>query len=400
MTEKKGFSSKEGIEGEMRAIIHQSEGILKEIHDVIETTIHQTSESIKTTNLIGSLLIALVVIGFALYLSLNITRTLEGFIRTLKNISETGNLTLRVDEKGHDEIAEVGTTFNAMLADFQEIVKRLHIASADLTQYSLQFMTIRDATFSNVEKQQMETEQVSTAVTEMSATARTIAGNTTRTADSAQQANEVTLEGKRIMDATVTSTNALEEVINNASVVIQQLGDDSNSIGSILDVIRGIAEQTNLLALNAAIEAARAGEQGRGFAVVADEVRTLAQKTQDSISEIEAMITSLQSGSARAIEAITQGKESVSSNVEQINAAGATLVNIVSELDAINQMSHENASATEEQSAVAEEVNKNVVAIRDLGSQIIDNVEELKESSTQVGILSSSMEELVQRFEA
>ena len=246
----------------------------------------------------------------------------------------------------------------------------------------------------------METEQVLIAMTQMSASAQDIAGNTTSTAEAAEQANIVTREGKVLLDQAIGSTNELVVVINNANQVIQQLGEDSNSIGGILDVIRGIAEQTNLLALNAAIEAARAGEQGRGFAVVADEVRTLAQKTQDSISEIEAMIVSLQNGSAKAIQAITKGKEGVSNNVEQVCGSGQSLTSIVKELDSINEMSRENASATEKQSIVAEEVNNNVVKIKNLSSQIVDNIELLKHSSDQISGLSSNMEVLIKRFKA
>ena len=399
LTEKKGFDSKKGILGEMRSIVHRSEELLKKMNIKIESDIQSTSDSIRTINLIASLLIAAVVIVFTFYVSQTISRSLSHFVKTLQKISLTGNLTLRVEDKGRDEIAQVGSILNKMLADFQTIIQKLHITSADLSTYSLQFASIRENTFSRIEQQQSETGQVSTAMTEMTATALNIAQNTTNTAKAAQQANTVTTEGKNIVDTAINSTQSLEQVINNASIVIQQLGEDSNSIGGILDVIRGIAEQTNLLALNAAIEAARAGEQGRGFAVVADEVRTLAQKTQESISEIETMITSLQNGSDRAVEAISKGKDGVTDNVSQIALAGNTLNTIVTELNSINQMSQENASATKELSIVAEEVNINVVAIKDIGSQIVENIEQLKESSSKMSVLSTDMEVLVKRYQ-
>jgi methyl-accepting chemotaxis protein len=399
LAEKKGFDAKSGILGQMRSTIHQSEDIITKSSKTIEATITDSMKSIERVNLIVALMIAAIIIVFTYLVGRSINRPLESFIKTMKEISATGNLTQRVDDNGNDEIAEVGKTLNALLSEFQNIVQRLHVASADLTQYARQFMSIREETFDSVEKQQIETHEVSHAMTEMSSAAKHISSNTIKTADAAEQANDVTNDGKAIVDQSISSTRNLETIINNASVVIQQLGDDSNSIGSILDVIRGIAEQTNLLALNAAIEAARAGEQGRGFAVVADEVRTLAQKTQDSISEIEAMITSLQNGSHKAIDAINQGKEGVSKNVEQIASAGDSLSNIVLELNDINRMSQENAAATEEQSAVAEEVNNNVVMIKELGSQIVDKIELLKEYSDKMGALSASMEELVKRFE-
>lgn len=400
LTEKKGFGPKLGVLGEMRHTIHQSEELLKQMSSQIEETIQSMSDSIQTMNLIISLVIALVIISFTLFSAQTIIRSLAGFLETLKEVSHTGNLALRVDVQGNDEISEVGVTLNKMLSEFQEIVQRLQIASADLSEYSQQFMSIRTNTFNNVEKQQLETEQVSIAMTELSTSARNIAQNTTLTAEASKQANTISNEGKSIVDSSIHSTQSLESVINNASHVIQKLGEDSNSIGGILEVIRGIAEQTNLLALNAAIEAARAGEQGRGFAVVADEVRTLAQKTQDSISEIEAMISSLQNGSNMAIEAITQGKEGVTSNVKQIGKAGDSLVTIVTELNSINQMSQENVVATEAQSAVAEDVNKSVLAIKELGSLMVENIEQLKQSGDKISTLSTDMEEMVKRFHA
>ena len=399
LTEKKGFDSKKGVLGEMRSTIHRSEALLENIHLIIKDDVKSTSDSIQTINLIASLLIAALIIGFAFFVSQTISRSLSGFIKTLEEICRTGNLTLRVEDKGNDEVSQVGISLNKMLADFQEIIQKLNITSTDLSQYSVQFTSIREKTFDNVERQQIETQQVSTAMTQMSASAMNIADNTTSTAEAAQQANTIANEGRSIVETTINSTQSLAQVINNASTVIQQLGEDSKSIGSILDVIRGIAEQTNLLALNAAIEAARAGEQGRGFAVVADEVRTLAQKTQESISEIEAMISNLQSGSNKAIEAIAEGKNDVSDNVSQISLAGNTLNTIVTELNSINQMSQKNAAATKQQSVVAEEVNTNVIIIKDLGSHIIDSVEQLKESSNKIGLISVGMEDLVKRFQ-
>jgi len=400
LMKKNGLSPKLGIMGEMRKIVHQSEDVFKLTNIAIKEKIDGSIATINTINLIVSILISLLVVSFTLYISQSVTRTLAAFVDTLKTICDTGNLTYRVDDKGKDEIAEVGKTLNKMLSSFQKIVKHLHSSSNDLSNYSSQFMSIRENTFDSVKKQQRETEHVSSSMIEMSASAQNIADNTNQTAEAARQANTISGKGKKIVDQSIQSTQNLESIINNASSVIKQLGEDSNSIGSILDVIRGIAEQTNLLALNAAIEAARAGEQGRGFAVVADEVRMLAQKTQDSISEIEAMIIRLQGGASNAIEAITEGKKGVSENVAKISCAGESLTTIVTELDSIGQKSQENAMATKEQSTVAEEVSKNVVEIKNLGELIVENIEQLKLSSDQMNNLSSEMEDLVKRFQA
>ncbi len=396
--EQKGLDAESGILGNMRSTIHKSEALLKKYHQIIQNSINKTENSIQTRNILASLVITLIVIAFTLYLSRTITQSLNNFINTLQRLYDTGDLSLRTQSSGNDEIAQVGNMLNKMLSQFQTIIQRLHSASSELNQTAQQFMTLREATFKNVDDQQIETEKVSQSITDMSVSAKLIAQNTTQTAEAAKKGNKVSNEGKHLVDNAIKSSLELEAIINNASQVIQQLGEDSNSISSILDVIRGIAEQTNLLALNAAIEAARAGEQGRGFAVVADEVRTLAQKTQDSISEIETMISVLQAGSTSAIEAIVQGKESVGNNVVQINQAGETLNVIVSELDIIANMSLENASATDAQSIHAEEVNKNVITIKTLGKDILHNVEQLKEASDRMNTLSSDMSEMVRNF--
>ncbi len=399
LTEKKGLTPEKGLLGVMRNTIHKSEKLLQETQQVIKAKIQSTSDSIQTINLIASLLIAIVVVAFTFFVTQTITRSLSGFIKTLQDICSTGNLTLRVNEKGSDEISLVGSGLNDLLREFQTIIQNLHTTSSNLTQYSAQFSTIREKTLHSVEQQQIGTEQVSTAMTEMSSSAEEIDHNTTKTAETAEQANNVAHEGKNIVDNAIDSTRSLELIINNANTVIEKLGEDSSSIGGILDVIRGIAEQTNLLALNAAIEAARAGEQGRGFAVVADEVRTLAQKTQESISEIESMISKLQNGSHKAIDSISEGKNGVSSNVSQISMAGDSLNTIVTELNSINQMSQENANATRQQSTVAREVNNNIAAIKELGAKIVSSVEQFKESSTNMGLLSVEMNNIVKRFQ-
>lgn len=396
--EQKGINPKSGILGKMRSTIHKSEDLLKNYHRTIEASINNTEASIKINNTIASLIVAIFVIGFTLYLSRTITQSLNEFFKTLQKICETGDLSLRTKNSTKDEISQVGTTLNQMLSQFQGIIQHLHNVSSELNQSSQQFMSIRKDTFKKVEDQQLETEKVSHSIVDMTVSAKQIAENTTQTAEAAKKGNKVSNDGKSLVYSTIDSSKELEKIINNASNVIQQLGEDSNSISSILDVIRGIAEQTNLLALNAAIEAARAGEQGRGFAVVADEVRTLAQKTQDSISEIESMISILQSGSDSAIQAISQGKESVANNVSQINKAGETLNIIVSELDIIAEMSMDNANATDQQSVHAEEVNKNVTTIKVLGKDIIGNVEQLEMASDQMARLSTEMEEMVKGF--
>lgn len=399
LIEKKGFSSTSGILGDMRNTVHQSEDLLKKINISIEEGIKQKTASMQTFNLIASLFIASFVVAFTIYLQKKISHSLASFIKMVQDISKTNNLTLRVNEKGNDEFAQVGTALNTMLSEFQQIIQRIHNTTSDLNQHSQQFISVRKNIINRVEQQQKNTEQASIAIVQMSGSAKEIAQNAMLTSQEAQQANNITNKGKVIVDKSIESTQSLEQVINNTSIVIEQLDEDSNKINSILDVIGGIAEQTNLLALNAAIEAARAGEQGRGFAVVADEVRTLAQKTQDSIAEIEAMISSLQNGSDKAIKAISQGKSGMSNTVEQITHAGDSLNLIVTKLNAINKMSNDNSSATEAQSVVAEQINNNVTDIKNMGELIVENIEQLVQSSDEIAMLSNDMKEQVKHFQ-
>ena len=219
-------------------------------------------------------------------------------------------------------------------------------------------------------EQKDEVDKVATAMTQMSATVHEVARNATEAAEAAQRADEETSKGKMVVSQAIEAIDLLANEVNEAAQVIHRLEQDSDEIGAVLDVIRGIAEQTNLLALNAAIEAARAGEQGRGFAVVADEVRTLAQRTQQSTQEIQNMIERLQSGAQDAVKAMEQGRSRAQVGVEQAAEAGTSLETIAQAVGTISDMNTQIATAAEEQSVVAEEINLNIVTISDMADKI------------------------------
>lgn len=247
-------------------------------------------------------------------------------------------------------------------------------------------------------KQQSEISQVATAMNEMHATASEVARSASLAAEAAHHADQEAVVGRDVSLQTIEAIESLASAVEHATGVIESLAKDSEEIGSVLDVIKGIADQTNLLALNAAIEAARAGEAGRGFAVVADEVRTLALRTQKSTQEINDTVEHLQRGAAQAVEAMATGRTQARAGVEQTLKTTACLESIVKAISTINNMNVQIASAAEEQSAVSEEITRSVVAINDLTNETTDGALQTTEASQDVARLASALQEMLRQF--
>ena len=309
------------------------------------------------------------------------------------------DLTGQVPQTGTED--EVGRLASAIEAMQGKLVRRVQeIAEVSQRVYSaVETMTaVADHTRSGVEQQRSETDQVATAMNEMTATVHEVARNTAAAANAASQADTEVNSGSQVVRETIRSIERLADGVRKGAEVIGRLEDDSDNIGAVLDVIKGIAEQTNLLALNAAIEAARAGEQGRGFAVVADEVRTLAQRTQKSTQEIQQMIEKLQQGAREAVQVMEQGRSQAEASVAQATQAGRSLDSIHSAVSTIHDMSTQIASAAEEQSSVAEEINRNIVNISQIVDQSADGVVQTAEAGEQLGRLAEQLQGVVQRF--
>ena len=310
----------------------------------------------------------------------------------------SGDLTHQVSYESDDEFGQMANDLNNAVSTQRQMISHVLNTVEQLATAGEELSAVTDQTTRTVSEQRSQTEQVATAMNEMTATVQEVAGNITQTADAAHEADAETQEGATVVQEAVEKINTLAQQIETSAQTIAEVEKNSEAISAVLDVIRGIAEQTNLLALNAAIEAARAGEQGRGFAVVADEVRTLAGRTQQSTEEINEMIEKLQSGSRRAVEVMEQSREQSQSAVEYAARSGDALRTISDAVQKISQMSAQIASAAEEQRAVSEEINRNIVHINDLAEQTASGAEETATASQDLSRMASDLQGLVMQF--
>ncbi len=298
-----------------------------------------------------------------------------------------------------DEVGAMTLAIKMIASELRAVVGRINDSSLHLKGSAESLAGSIEHTSERVNEQQTQTDMVATAMNEMSATVQEVARNAAYAADRTAEAQHFAGKGRSVVDETIQSIRDVSEGVEQAAGVINQLNDDATRIGTVVDVIRGIAEQTNLLALNAAIEAARAGEQGRGFAVVADEVRTLAQRTQQSTQEIQNMVERLQTGVNEAVDVMGQGTRKTEVSVQCATAAGNALEDIARTISEISDMNLQIATAAEEQSAVAEEINRNVATINELGQGTADEARHNGEISQQLIDEAQRQQQLVAQFQ-
>ncbi len=303
----------------------------------------------------------------------------------------TGNLGVRIQLGVKDELATIEVAVNHLAEQFGNLIRGVQEAGEAVTQAAGNMTSITATTRSSMSSQQTQVSQVATAVNEMTATVQEVAQSAARTADATREAKQQVDAGQAIVVQSRSSTQGLAQEVERASGVINELESNSNEIGGVLDVIRGIAEQTNLLALNAAIEAARAGEQGRGFAVVADEVRTLAGRTQQSTSEIQDMIERLQQGARQAVHVMRESRDQAEASLSQSENASIALERITQAISHISDMSSQIATAAEEQSATTEEINQSVVNIDKTSHSTFESTSEADKASQQLQDLAENL---------
>nr|WP_057425483.1 methyl-accepting chemotaxis protein [Pseudomonas amygdali] len=326
-----------------------------------------------------------------------ITTPLQETLEVVERVA-SGDLSrnLKVDRK--DELGKLQATIQRMTVSLRELVGGIRDGVTQIASAAEELSAVTEQTSAGVNSQKVETDQVATAMHEMTATVQEVARNAEEASQAAVAADRQARDGERVVNEAIAQIERLASAVGNSSEAMGALKQESDKIGSVLDVIKSVAEQTNLLALNAAIEAARAGEAGRGFAVVADEVRSLAQRTQKSTEEIEALIAGLQSGTQQATTVMDSSRELSTSSVELTRRAGGSLESITKTVSAIQAMNQQIAAAAEEQSATAEEINRSIINVRDVSEQTSAASEETAASSVELARLGNHLQLLVSRF--
>lgn len=348
----------------------------------------------------GSISLAgiILVIFVSVFLIRDIKNPITVLQQTMFHVQEKQDLTRRVDMSRKDELGDMGDSFNHMLEKFRDMLSHVNESITHLNETGNKMGEISRRTNSGIQRQHQQTELLASAMEQMLVAAEEVARGAVNAADAAYRANISAEDGENMVGDIILSINELAGDVSESAGIMQELKGDVENISSILAVIRGIADQTNLLALNAAIEAARAGEQGRGFAVVADEVRTLAQRTQEATEEIQSMIEQLQARSDTAGDAMSKGSERAVTSVKQVTEAGEALKQIHASITEINNMNAQIATAAEEQTAVANEMRSSIKDISQVASNTATESEQIQRVNENLEKLTTESHQLVKQF--
>ncbi|MBT3053587.1 MAG: type IV pili methyl-accepting chemotaxis transducer N-terminal domain-containing protein [Candidatus Thiodiazotropha sp. (ex Codakia orbicularis)] len=385
----------------LKAISTQSPVVLKEMHKGVNMMAAAANDAVRKQQIITLIMaggIVLLVWFGRIFGTAILMKDIEQLKERLTAVAK-GDFSnpLKVTYTDN-EIGETFTAYNTMLSHVGEIVNSVEDTSKHVQLGTEKVAQTLQSTNEGVRLQHSELEQASTAMGQMASTVQEVARNATKAADAAQNADKEAGSGRMIVAETITSIENMANQLEETSDVMKKLEQDSQEVGQVLEVITGIAEQTNLLALNAAIEAARAGEQGRGFAVVADEVRTLAKRTQQSTEEIRQIIERLQGGTSDAVNAMTSSREIAQNSVDQSSGAGQALDKIVDSVSSINDMNVQIATAAQQQSSVAEEINRSIANIATVADSTTQAASEAVDCTSSIQQSMCQLNELITRF--
>jgi methyl-accepting chemotaxis protein len=397
----KGLNSKSGVIGEMRKSIHTAEELIKSTGDDLQNTIKSELGSQDKVNFFKNIIsigIVFLIIGLLYWLAKGILDSVNNISNVIRYSSENKDLSVRVYTKVQDELGETGAAFNEMMESFVSTIGEVNSASLQMAASAEELSSVTAQTNGNIDQQKEETKVLVTSIDNMVHAALQVAEKSLLAAESSSKTNEESIEGREVINSAVATISSLSDSILRASSSIERVEQDSENIGTVLDVIRGIAEQTNLLALNAAIEAARAGEQGRGFAVVADEVRTLAGRTQESTQEIQTMIESLQAGTKEAVSLMNESSTLTSDSVGKTSAADQRFVQISDSIQHICQLNNEISDSAKAQESTSEEVNSHVSSITEIAAHTELGAKETSQASKDLAKIASQLQILVNQF--
>lgn len=376
---------------------------LREINNEIAALMTRDVETLYSNARTMGIIVSLVTLGFVVAIAWLLTAQIRNPVMALLDQTRkvsAGDLTSRIDlqQFNKDELGTLAKGFGEMQSNLRSLVSEVSGSVVQLSSSAEEISSVARQSANNMSDQKNELNQLATAMNEMQSTVQAVSRNTSDAASAATSASETAELGAKTVNDSIRRIERVASAIESTAEVIRQLGDDSRNIGMVLEVIRGIAEQTNLLALNAAIEAARAGEQGRGFAVVADEVRTLAKRTQDSTTQINTIIAELQQRAEQASATMIQSQELMNSTVTAAREAGESISEISGSVSSISHMNIQIATATEEQGAVSEELNRNVVNISHASEEVAAGANQMFLACNELNHLASQLQEMVRRF--